>query len=142
MIDLKAKEVQEIKAYFSHEANNLLFSPEKIANEQKGSKEMKELDICWIKMLSSEDYRTDLRNQASAITGRKLANIPFIKKQMESVSNRKMEKVVEKMAMEHRTIQQTFSKLVFYHFMLACNKQESEMLIEVMGDSFYRLPLI
>lgn len=142
MIDLKAKEVQEITAYFSHEANNLLFRPEKIAMEQKESKEMKELDICWIRILSSEDYKTDLRNEASATTGKKLANIPFIKKQMESVSNRKMEKVVEKMAMEHRTIQQTFSGLIFYHFMLVCNKQESETLIKVMGDSFYRLPLI
>lgn len=142
MIDLEAKEVQEIAKYFSHEANNLLFSPDRIAEEQKDSPMMKELDICWIKILSGDTYRTDLRNEVSAKRGRQLADIPFVKRKMELVSNRKMEKVAKEMAMEHRTIQQTFSKLVFYHFLQSCNKREAQTLIKVMGDSFYKLPLI
>lgn len=142
MINLAEKDIQEIAAYFAHESNNLLFNPDKIADEQKESKEMKELDICWIKRLAREDYQTDMRNQASAIAGKKLANIPFIKKQMELVSNRKMEEVAKKMSMEHRTIQQTFSGLVFYHFMGACNEGELKTLVGIMGDSFFDLPLI
>lgn len=142
MIDLKEKEVQEIVRYFSHEANNIFFIPDKIAEEQKGSRQMKDLDICWIKVLSSGTYRTDLRNEKSSQVGRQLAEIPFIKRKMESVSNEKMEKVAEEMAMDHRTIQQTFSKLIFYHFLQSCNKRESQILIKVMGESFYKLPLI
>lgn len=142
MIDLGAKEVQEIVTYFSREVNNLLFKPDRIAQEQRDSKQMKDLDICWIKILTGSTYRTDLRNEASARVGRQLAEIPFIKKEIEHISSKKMEKVAEKMSMQHRTLQQTFSKLVFYHFMLACSKEESEELIEVMGDSFYMLPLI
>ena len=61
---------------------------------------------------------------------------------MESVSNEKMEKVAKEMAMDHRTLQQTFSGLVLYHFLQSCDKEESEELIAVMGESFYRLPLI
>lgn len=99
MIDLEAKEGQEITKYFSREVNNLFFKPDKIAE------------------------------------------IPFVKREMESVSNGKMEKVAKEMALEHRTLQQTFSGLVFFHFLQSCNKEESEKLIAVMGDSFYRLPL-
>ena len=142
MIDLDVKKAQEIAEYFSHEVNNLLFKPVNIAREQRGSKHMKDLDLCWIKMLSNQDYMTDLRNEESARVGRMLAEIPFVREQMELVSNRKMEEVVEKMSMEHKTLQQTFSGLVFYHFMQTCSKEESEELIEVVGDSFYMLPLI
>ena len=78
MIDLEAKEAQEIVSYFSHEANNLLFSPDRITEEQKDSLMMKELDICWIKMLSNCSYNTDLRNEASARVGRQLADISFM----------------------------------------------------------------
>ena len=39
-------------------------------------------------------------------------------------------------------LQQTFSGLVFCHFLQSCDKEESEKLIAVMGESFYRLPLI
>ena len=142
MIDLEAKGAGEIIKYFSHEANNLLFSPDRIAEEQKDSKQMKDLDIYWIKVLSDDTYRTDLRNEASARAGRELAGIPFIKREMELVDNQKMEKVAEEMAKSHRTIQQTFSKLIFYHILQSSDREESEELLEVMGDSFYRLPLI
>ena len=40
-----------------------------------------------IKVISDSGYRTDLRNEASAKTGRQLAEIPFVKRKMESVSN-------------------------------------------------------
>lgn len=142
MMDLETKESMEIAAYFSNEVNNLLFSPEETARELRNSKLMKNLDICWIKILSSESYRTDWRNEASATTARRLAQIPFIKKQLETISNKKMEEVAKKMATEHRTLQQTFSGFVFYHFMLTCNKRESQTLLKVMGNSFYKLPLI
>lgn len=142
MMDLKTASPQEIAKYFSHEANNLFFKPDKIAEEQKGSRQMEDLDICWIKVISDSGYRTDLRNEASAKTGRQLAEIPFVQRKLETISNEKMEKVAKEMAMDHRTIQQTFTGLVFYHFLHSCNREESEKLIEAMGESFYRLPLI
>lgn len=55
---------------------------------------MEDLDICWIKVISDSGYRTDLRNEASAKTGRQLAEIPFVQ--------RKMEKVAEEMPMDNR----------------------------------------
>ena len=142
MIDLKTASTQEIASYFSKEVNNLLFKPEKIAEEQKSSKQMAELDIYWIKILSDSRYRADLRNEASAKAGRQLSNIPFVKKKMELVDNKKMEDVAKEMEMLHKTIQQSFSKLVFCHFLQSCNKREAQALIKVMGDSFYKLPLI
>lgn len=142
MIDLKTAAPQEIASYFSREVNHLFFKPDRIAKEQKKSKQMKELDLCWIKIVSSCTYGTDLRNEASAKTGRQLAKIPFVAKKIERIDNPKMEKVAEKMAMDHRTLQQTFSGLVFYHFMLACNKKDTHTLLKVMGDSFYKLPFI
>lgn len=142
MLDLNTASAKEIAAYFSHEVNNMLFSPDRITEEQKRSKQMKDLDICWIRILSSYSYRTDLRNEASAKTGRKLAEIPFVKKKMSLVDNPKMEDVAKRMEMDHRTLQQTFSGLIFYHFLQTCNKKESQTLIKAMGDSFYKLPLI
>ncbi|MCM1237712.1 MAG: hypothetical protein NC489_47220 [Ruminococcus flavefaciens] len=142
MIDLKNASSQEIASYFSHEVNNIFFKPDKIAEEQKNSKQMKELDLCWIKILSSGTYRSDLRNEKSAIKGRQLADIPFVKRKIEFVDNPKMEDVAKRMEMDHRTLQQTFSGLVFYHFLQSCNQKEAQMLIKVMGDFFYRLPMI
>lgn len=142
MIDLKTATAQEIASYFSHEVNNFCFRPDTIAKQLNKSKQMKDLDVCWIKVLSSHTYRTDLRNEASAKIGRQLAEIPFVKKKMELVDNPKMEEAAKKMENSHRTLQQTFSGLVFYHFMLSCNNRESQTLLKVMGDSFYKLPLI
>ncbi len=142
MMDLKTASPQEIAKYFSREVNNMFFKPDKIAGEQRDSRQMEDLDICWIKVISDSGYRTDLRNEASAKTGRQLAEIPFVQKKMESVSNEKMEKVAKEMAIDHRTLQQTFSGLVFFHFLQSCNKKEHDALIKAMGESFYRLPLI
>lgn len=142
MIDLKNTGAEEIAACFSDRMNSLSFHPEKTAEEQKNSKGMADLDLCWIKLLSDHSYRTDARNEASAVTGRKLAEIPFVRKKMELVHNEKMEKTAEIMATDHRTLQQTFSRFVFFHFLLSSNEKERQILSDVMGDSFYRLPLI
>ena len=142
MIDLKTASVDEIVTYFSYEVNNFLFRPDKITEEQKSSKQMKDLDVLWIKMLSGYNYQTDARNELSALRGRQLAEITFVKRKMELVDNQKMQEVAEKMSTIHRTLQQTFSVLVFYHFLQTCNKRDYKTLIKSMGDSFYRLPLI
>lgn len=142
MMDLKTASSQEIASYFSHEVNNLFFKPDKIAEEQKDSRQMKELDICWIRVTSDSGYRTDLRNEASARIGRQLAGISFVKRDMKHVDNQKMEDVAKRMEMDHRTLQQTFSGLIFYHFLQSCNKKESQTLIKLLGESFYKLPLI
>lgn len=142
MIDLKTASSQEITSYFSREVNNMFFKPNTIAEEQRNSRQMKDLDLCWIKTLSSYTYRTDLRNEKSSIVGKQLSEIPFIARKVEQLNNPKMEDVAKRMAMDHRTLQQTFSGLVFYHFMLTCNKRETQTLLGVMGDSFYKLPLI
>lgn len=141
-MDLKNTEVKEIARYFSYEVNNFLFKPEKIATEQIDSADMKDLDLCWIKILADRNYRTDLRNEQSAITGRLLATIPFIRKRLESTDNRKMAEVAEIMSYDHRTLQQTFSSLIFYHLQLTCNEKETADLTDTLGDRFYMLPLI
>ena len=97
-MDLKNTEVKEIAKYFSYEVNNFLFKPEKIATEQIDSPDMKDLDICWIKVLADRNYRTDLRNEQAATVGRLLATIPFIRKKMESVDNGKMAEVAKIMS--------------------------------------------
>lgn len=104
MVDLKTASPQEIADHFSCEVNNICFIPDNTAKWYIGSKQMKDLDICWIRTLSSPTYRTDLRNEASARVGRQLAEIPFIKRKIELVNNQKMEEVAKKMEMEHRTL--------------------------------------
>lgn len=142
MMNLNTATAKEIASYFSSKVNNFLFRPDAFAEEQKGSRQMEDLDILWIKVLSDDDYRTDARNKASAVTGRKLARIPFIKRKMELVNNEKMQEVAEKMSLDHRTLQQSFSGLIFCHLLQSCNKREYQILVGTMGDSFYRLPLI
>lgn len=136
MIDLKIANSQEIASYFSREVNNFCFSPKATAEELKSSRFMKDLDLCWLRILSDPTYRTDLRNEKSSIVGRQLADIPFVKRKIELVDSPKMEDVAKRMEMDHRTLQQTFSGLVFYHFMLTCNKRETQTLLKIMGDSF------
>lgn len=142
MIDLKNCDAEEILNQFSYLTNNLVFKVNKNAEEYRNSELMEDLDFCWIRILASADYRTDLRNEASSKVGKQLAAIPFVTKRLEHSNNQKMEKVAEKMAQEHKTIQQSFSKLVFYHFLLTCNAKESQILYDKLGKDFYRLPLI
>lgn len=142
MINLTVHSIDEITEYFTHEVNNLLFDPKREAEEQRESSEMRDLDLCWIKLISSKDYRTDARNESSAQIAAQLAKLPFLCKQMAAVNNKKMAMVAEQMARQHRTLQQTFSKLVFYHFALTCEENDSKILYQNMGDSFFLLPLI
>ena len=44
MMDLKTASPQEIAKYFSREVNNMFFKPDKIAEEQNGSRQMEDLD--------------------------------------------------------------------------------------------------
>lgn len=142
MMDLKNTDVKEIARYFSYEVNNFLFKPERIATEQIDSADMKDLDLCWIKILADRNYRTDLRNEQSAKIGRLLATVPFIRKKLESVDNSKMAEVAEIMSCDHRTLQQTFSSLIFYHLQLISSEEDTAELSQVLGDRFYMLPLI
>jgi len=142
MIDLKNYEPQEILNQFSYLTNNLVFKVNKTAEEYRDSSLMEELDLCWIRKLCSSDYHTDLRNEESAKVGRLLAAIPFVAKKLELPTNPKVEEVAEKMSHEHRTIQQSFSKLIFYHFWITCSQRESKILTDIMGEDFYSLPLI
>ena len=142
MINLESENTQEIVNQFSYLTNNLVFKVAKNAEEYRDSQLMEDLDLCWIRILANPDYRTDLRNEASARVGRQLANIPFVVKKLEHSTNSKMEEVAEKMSQEHRFIQQSFSKLVFCHFALCCTAKENKILCDVMGEEFYRLPLI
>lgn len=142
MIDLKNYDAEEIMNQFSYLTNNLVFKVSKTAEEYQDSALMEDLDLCWIRTVSNPEYRTDLRNEASSRVGKQLANIPFVAKKLERSNNPKMAEVAEKMSQEHRTVQQSFSELIFYHFMLICNRKERQILSDVMGEGFYRLPLI
>lgn len=142
MIHLELEDAKEIINQFSHLVNHLSFKVEKTAEEYKNSEFMKDLDLCWIRILSSPNYRTDPRNEASSIKGKQLTSIPFLKKELENSNNPKMQEVAQKMAQEHRTIQQTFTQLVFCHFLHTCDQKETQILTDTMGEDFYRLPFI
>ena len=142
MIDLINCDAQEIMNQFSYLTNNLVFKVNKTAEEYQNSALMEDLDLCWIQTVSSPEYRTDLRNEASAKVGRQLANIPFVAMKLEQSNNPKMSEVAEKMSRVQKITQQSFSKLVFYHFMLTCSRNERQILCDTMGEDFYRLALI
>lgn len=142
MINLELEEVQEILNQFLYLTNDLCFKPQKTAEELRDSFLMKDLDLCWIRICSSNNYKTDLRNEASAQVSRQLAEIPFVKEKLKKSNNTKMEKVAQKMAQRHRTLQQSFSELVYYHFWLICDRHETQILTDIMGEDFYILPLI
>lgn len=142
MINLVSEDAEEIMNQFSFLTNNITFKVCKTAEEYRNSQLMEELDLCWIKVLSSPNYRTDPRNEAAAKIARQLSEIPFVSERLERPTNPKMEEAAKKMAREHRTIQQSFSKLVFYHFTLSCTTRENRILRDALGEDFYRLPVI
>ena len=143
MINLELEEADEILNQFSYAINNLCFKVRKTAEEYKDVQLMQDLDLCWIRVLANPDYRFDLRNESSALVGKRLVEeIPFVKEKLERSTNPKMERVALKMARFHRTLQQSFSKLIFYHFLLTCSKKEAKILTDLMGEDFYMLPLI
>lgn len=141
-MDLQNTDVKEIAKYFSNKVNNFLFQPQPIAIEQKNSSDMKDLDHCWIKLISGNTYRTDARNEHSAKLAKSLVAMPFIQKAIAETDNSRMEEVARIMSCEHRTLQQTFSGLIFYHLQLTCSQQEQQALSGKFGTDFYKLPLI
>lgn len=142
MINLVSEDAEEIMNQFSFLTSNITFKVCKTAEEYRNSQLMEDLDLCWIKILASPDYRTDLRNEAAAKIARQLSEIPFVSERLERPTNPKMEEAAKKMAREHRTIQQSFLKLVFYHFTLSCTTRENRILRDALGEDFYRLPVI
>lgn len=142
MINLDTWTAKETADYFSRKVNSLSFNLQKTAEELKSSKQMRGLDLCFIKILSAPSYKTDLRNEKSAMTAQKLMEIPFVKRLVDTTHNSKMEETSEILSREHRTLQQVFSGLVFYHFMITCSEKECQILLQNMGDSFFLLPFI
>lgn len=136
MINLELEDAEEIMNQFSYMTNNLVFKVNKTAEEYQDSALMEVLDLCWIRALANPDYRTDLRNEASAKIGRQLSKIPFVAERLKLSNDLKMKAVAEKMAQEHRTIRQTFSKLIFYHFLTTCTQKESGIYLVKISTDF------
>ena len=142
---LKKGTVNEIVKYFSNKVNDLCFKPQKICLELKESQEMKILTYYWIYILSQDTYRFDGRNEYSSQIGKKLYQIPFIKEQIDYLliySDEKMKLVAEKMSYEHRTLQQSFSSIIFYHLFITCNDNQQIYLKENFEKEFFLTPLI
>lgn len=106
---------------------------------------MKKLAFFWLKKVSGHYsvYRTDDRNRIAQERGEKLANVSFIRNQIESLEDdKKMNKVVELISQDHRTLQQTFSGFCFCLIFMDCSEEEQKQLENVFGIGFYRMPLI
>ena len=56
MIDLKNYDAEEIMNQFSYLTNNLVFKVNKTAEEYQDSVLMEDLDLCWIRTVSSPEY--------------------------------------------------------------------------------------
>lgn len=141
-VDFK-QEAKEISDYFSRVTNNFSFHYQELAEELKDSKEMRQLAFHWLTILRSENYRTDGRNEKAKMRGQELAEVPFIKKKLENLKEDvKLIKVAVELSHDHRTLQQTFSKFVFYYILITCTEKQQKELKEKLGENFYRLPLI
>lgn len=152
-LDFK-QDAKEIAKYFIHVTNNFSFDYKGLAEELKDNKNMKKLALFWLKKVSSHDYmkyNTDGRNELAARRGQELAEVPFLKKKLEKIAdksevlgdkNDKFLKVVWCIEHDHRTLQQTFSKFIFYFIFINSTEKQQEQLINKFGEYFYRLPLI
>lgn len=140
---LGSKTTDELIVYFSRMANNICFRPETAAEELISDTDMEALDAHWIRILADINYRTDGRNELAALTARKLAAVPVVQEMIRNNSeNEKMQTVAEGMALDHRTIQQSFSRLVFYHLYLAVPVEAKKELVKTAGEEFWYLPMI
>ncbi len=138
-----SKDAKEIAKDFMTITNNYSFDWKGLYEELKNSKEMKKLALHWIVVVSSSSYRTDGRNEIAARRGQELAEIPFIKKKIENLKDdMKMVKICMEITYDHKTLQQTFSKFVFYYIFMSATEKQQEQLISRLGDKFYMLPLI
>lgn len=141
MIDF-SKDAKEISNEFMRVTNNFSFDRKGLAEELRNSKEMKQLALHWLVILSSDNYMTDDRNAIAARKGKELAEVPFLKKKLEKLEDEKMVKICMEISRDHRTLQQTFSGFVFYYILITATAKQQEQIISRMGETFYRLPLI
>lgn len=138
-----SKDAKEIAKDFMSITNNFSFDRKGLAEELKNSKEMKQLALHWLVILKSPNYRTDDRNAIAARRGQELAEIPFLKKKLDNLKDdMKMVKICMEISYDHRTLQQTFSGFVFYYILITSTSKQQEQLIDRLGETFYRLPLI
>lgn len=138
-----SKDAKKIAEDFMLVTNNYSFDYKGLAEELRDSKDMKKLALHWLAVVSSNSYRTDGRNEIAARRGQELAEVPFIKKKIENLKEDvKMIKICMEISCDHKTLQQTFSKFVFYYIFLTATEKQQEQLISRLGDKFYMLPLI
>lgn len=142
MIDF-SKDAKEISNEFMRVTNNFSFDRKGLAEELRNSKEMKQLDLHWLVILSSDNYMTDDRNAIAARKGKELTEVPFLKRKLANLKDDvKMVKICMEISRDHRTLQQTFSGFVFYYILITATEKQQEQITSRLGESFYRLPLI
>lgn len=142
MIDF-SKDAKEIAREFMRVTNNFSFDRKGLAEELRNSKEMKQLALHWLVILSSDNYMTDDRNAIAARKGKELAEVPFLKRKLANLKDDvKMVKICMEISRDHRTLQQTFSGFVFYYILITATEKQQEQITSRLGESFYRLPLI
>lgn len=138
-----SKDAKEIARDFSRLTNNFSFDYKGLAEELRDSKDMRKLAFYWLRVVSSTNYRADGRNEIAARKGRKLAEVSFIKKKIENLKEDvKMVEICNEISYDHKTLQQTFSKFVFYYIFLTATEKQQKQLIDRIGERFYLLPLI
>ena len=143
MVDiLKTETVDNIVKVFMDKTNTLCFNPKELGEELKSSQDMKDLSLYWIKELSNENYNVDGRNEYSSQIGKKLNDYSFIKEKFNTLNNPKMELVAKKITKEHKTLQQSFSSVVFYVITTMLTKKELEVIYKNLYFDFYITPMI
>ena len=119
--------------------NNLFYNfrelVTRLSENEKAKENMEALSAEWIRVLHKqrEEHRYDARNEYSVSVGEELYSMhqsePWMKE------NPIFREIAGEMGFQHRTIQQTFSGLI-YEFL---NKVHPEIALE---DSWYRCPMI
>ncbi len=138
-----SKDAKGIARDFSRVTNNYSFDYKGLAEELKNSKDMRKLALYWLRVVSSSSYRTDGRNEIAKRRGQELAEISFLKKKIENLKDDvKMVEICNEISYDHKTLQQTFSKFIFYYIFLIATEKQQEQLIDRLGERFYLLPLI
>ena len=138
-----SKNAKEIARDFSRLTNNFSSDYKGLAEELRDSKDMRKLALHWLRVVASTSYRTDGRNEIAKRRGQELAEVSFIKKKIENLKEDvKMVEICNEISYDHKTLQQTFSKFVFYYIFLTATKKQQEQLIDRLGERFYLLPLI
>lgn len=153
--------------------NSFSFKPEKlteaILKDTLSRATFKQIALLWVDRLSNAKY-FDGRNEYSVETSKKIANLDNIKESIIFYKKMLLDEefnlsnclsvdhifktavrikcpvpviVVEFMAREHRTLQQTFSSLVFYFLLNAGGKEEEDLKqFEKENHRFFVTPLI